>query len=252
MINPFYYSVGTRVRDTIFLDMFNIKKGDTILDVGCGLGYFTDLMSRQGASCVGIDLDKECIDYCQKNMQGDYQLCDINKLPFPDKTFDKVLCTEVLEHINHNGVVLDEIRRVVKDNGIIIVTTPCSSGMFGAFFKRIGHSSVDGNSREYHWHKGYTERELYKLLDKYDICPLRTEYTLVALTEIFMGITKIMVRAMRLKKIDSQANALDVEKTLIWKIYCKLFPAVLAMARAEQPLSKKLKGHMIVVKGIAR
>lgn len=251
-INPFKYSIGTRVRDKAFLSMLKPQKGDMILDVGCGLGYFTDMISHTGAECLGIDLDDKCIKYCQSNMRGEYRLVDINKLPFQDNYFDKVLCTEVLEHINHNGVVLDEIKRVIKNNGVIVVSVPCSEGIFGSLFKRIGHNHVDSNSREYHWHKGYNKEGISTLLEKHQINPDEFYYTLVAGTEVFMGLTKVIIRILRAKKIDSQANALDIEKTFLWKVYKQLFPSVLLLANLEQPLSRYIKGHMIIVKGILR
>lgn len=246
-INPFYYSVGTRVRDSIFLNTLKPQSDDKILDVGCGLGYFTDLLSRQGADCTGIDMDSRCIDYCTELMSGNYQIADATKLPFPNNHFDKVLCTEVLEHINNNGVVLDEIWRVLKDNGTLVTSVPCSEGIFGSLFKRIGHNSVEGNSREYHWHKGYTKGEIVELLREHRFTANSTHYTLVAGVEAFMGLTKIVIHILIAKKIDSQANALEVEHMRLWKVYCKLFPVIWAFARLEQPLSRVIKGHMIIV-----
>lgn len=250
IVNPFHYSVGSRVRVKPFLDMLEPATGDRILDVGCGLGYFSDMLSSDGAKCTGIDLDERCIEYCIKNMRGKYQIADVTKLPFSDNSFNKVLCTEVLEHIIENGVVLDEIIRVTRNGGTVVASTPCSSGIFKGWFKRIGHGSVENNSREYHHHKGYTEKGLGELLVKHNIQPVETYYTLVSLTEVYMAATKIVIQAMMKKKISSQANALDVLDTRVWKIYKWSFPAIMAMVNAEQPLSKYLKGHMIIMKGV--
>jgi len=248
--NPFYYSVGTRVRENIFQNMLKPSPENNILDVGCGLGYFTNMLSSNGTICTGIDLDKECIDYCQENMRGKYQVADVTKLPFLDNSFDKVLCTEVLEHIQENGVVLDEIVRVTQNHSIVVVSTPCSNGIFKGLFKRIGHSNIENNSREFHHHKGYTEKSLGELLIRHNILPVETYYTLVALTEIYMAVTKIIIQVMMKSKISSQANALNVLDTRIWKIHKWSFPAIIAMVNAEQPLSGKLKGHMIIMKGV--
>ena len=248
-VNPFHYSIGTRVRIEPIVKMLEPKPGENIIDVGSGLGYFTDLLAKSGAKCTGVDLDKLCISYCQKEMRGEYDISDVHCLPFPDNHFDKALCTEVLEHVNLNGKILEEIRRVVKKGGTLVVSVPCSEGIFGSFFKRIGHDSVDGNSREYHWHKGYTLESINQLLEQYNFKSIDHYYTLVAATEAFMGISKIVIRILRAKKIDSQANALEVNKTLLWKIYCRLFPLVLAGAWVERPLGKYIKGHMVVVKG---
>jgi len=250
MSNPFAYSIGSRVRDKPFLSMLRPEQGDNILDVGCGLGYFTDMLSSDGAKCTGIDLDERCIEYCQENMRGKYRVANVTDLPFADNYFNKILCTEVLEHIKENGVVLDEIVRVTKNSGIIVVSTPCSSGIFKGLFKRIGHSSVDSNSREYHHHKGYTAYQLGRLLARHNIKPVKVEYTLVAGTEIYMALTKIVIQAIMKDKISSQANALDVLDTKAWKIHKWSFPTIMKLVNLEQPLSKYLKGHMIIMKGV--
>jgi len=250
MSNPFAYSIGSRVRDKPFLSMLKPEQGDNILDVGCGLGYFTNMLSSDGASCTGIDLDERCIEYCQRNMRGEYRVADITELPFADNYFNKILCTEVLEHIDKNGVVLDEIVRVTKDGGTVVATTPCSSGIFKGLFKRIGHSSVDSNSREYHHHKGYTAEGLEDLLLDHNIFPVETQYTLVAGAEVYMAITKIVIQTIMKGKISSQANALDVLGTRIWKMHKWSFPAIMKLVNLEQPLSKYLKGHMIIMKGV--
>lgn len=248
--NPFYYSVGTRVRDRAFLKFLHPMQGEKILDVGCGLGYFAELLGKAGAELTGIDADDKCIDYCKANIKGEFRLEDIRNLPYADNYFDKVLCTEVLEHVNKNEEVLNEIKRVIKPYGTIVVSVPCSEGIFKAFFKNIGHNSVDGNSREYHWHKGYSYDEICHLLNRYQFATNGDrEYTLVAGVEAFMGLTKIVIRLLRAKKIDSQANAIEVEKTLLWKVYTRLFPVIWWFAKLEQPLSRYLKGHMIIVKG---
>jgi 2-polyprenyl-3-methyl-5-hydroxy-6-metoxy-1,4-benzoquinol methylase len=248
--NPFAHSVGSRVRAEPFMQMLSPQYGDNILDVGCGLGYFTDMLNSNGAVCTGIDLDEECIEYCLENMLGRYKIADVTKLPFRDNSFNKVLCTEVLEHVQENGVILDEIVRVTCDNGTVVVSTPCSSGMFKGLFKRIGHSNVDSNSREYHYHKGYTKDSLGELLLEHKILPVETHYTLVAWAEIYMALTKIVVQALMRQKIHSQANALRLTDTLAWKINCKTLPAVMSAIKLEQRLSNKLKGHMIIMKGV--
>lgn len=253
LANPFKYSVGTRVRDNIFKRMLQPGCGDRILDAGCGMGYFTDMLNN-GAYCIGVDLDRDCIHHCQQYMKGAYLSCDLHELPFPDNYFDKVLCTEVLEHIKDNGKVLDELHRVIKPGGIMVASVPCSEGVFGARFKNIGHSHVDSNSYEYHHHKGYNWHELAKLLGAHGFKVDDLDYTLVFGTEVFMGLTKAVVHRLQHKEIDSQTNALGISNgnSKLWRLYKGLFPLILLGARIEQPLAGVIKGHMLIMKGVAR
>lgn len=250
MINPFYYSIPTRVRDKAFIKMLQPAYKDKILDVGCGLGYFTNLLASRNALTDGIDIDKECIKYCRKYMHGRYRAGDIHELPYSNEYYDKVLCTEVLEHVNHNELILAQIYRVMKKGGILVASVPCSEGIFGKLFKNIGHNSVDENTYEYHWHKGYTKDELVKLLEENGFKYESHYYTLVAGTEMFTGISKVLIRILQAKKIDSQANALLIEKSLLWRIYTKIFPILWWFSKLEQPLGKIIKGHMIIVKAV--
>lgn len=248
--NPFHYSIGTRVRVDPFLKMLQPCQGDRVIDLGCGLGYFTNMIASRGATCVGMDLDGECIDYCSKYMMGIYHLGDITDIPYPDNSFNKVLCTEVLEHVEHNEKVLEEIKRVIEPGGILVVSVPCSEGVYKSLFKRIGHDSVDAGSREYHHHKGYTRGELTRLLESHGFSPGgEHEYTLINTTEIFMGVTKYVVRQLRHnRKIDSQANALDINRSLLWRVYKQFFPFLHYYAKVEQKLQRVMKGHMLIVK----
>lgn len=250
--NPFHYSIGTRVRNKPFVSMLLPQLGDKILDVGCGLGYFIEVMSQYGAKCTGIDVDDLCLAYCRDNISGAYFKVDLTKPPYPfsDSHFDKAICSEVLEHIKENDVILEELKRIMKPNGTLVVSTPCLDGVFGTLWKRIGHNSVNSNSHEYHHHKGYTEKTLSELLAKHSFVKQKTLYTMVFGVEAVMGISKVVVRKMQLKKIDSQANALNVDGMFLWKVYKRLFQFLFLYAKVEQPLAKVIKGHMIIMKGV--
>lgn len=250
--NPFRYSIGTIVRHDIIMDMLELCNSDVVLDVGCGLGYFTDMIAGYAPESMGIDIDFKCIAWCRENMKGNYRLVDLTDYPYPfkDNTFDKILCTEVLEHIQDNGAVLDELYRIIKPGGMLVVSVPCKEGMFKSYWKNIGHNYVDGNSREYHHHKGYTAQQLTNMMKYHKFIPGYYEYTMVAGIEIFMGITKILIHRMQLKKIDSQANALNVNGSILWKIYKGLFPLLELYAKAEQKTARRFKGHMIIMKGM--
>ncbi|MBI5928572.1 MAG: class I SAM-dependent methyltransferase [Chloroflexi bacterium] len=90
----------------------------SLLDVGCATkpyqAIFPDVTYYVGADWPKTLHDNNKIDV----------FADINSLPFPSETFDAVLCTEVLEHINNPKMALAEISRVLKYNGFLILSVP--------------------------------------------------------------------------------------------------------------------------------
>jgi ubiquinone/menaquinone biosynthesis C-methylase UbiE len=109
------------------------KKSKTILDIGCGNGYYCIELAKKGKSCVGIDPLKEIsLDIAKTNAKKENVKVKFiqgisEKLPFKDKTFDVVLLMSVLQHVNDQKKTLYEIRRVLKDNGFFILSVPLYS-----------------------------------------------------------------------------------------------------------------------------
>lgn len=97
-----------------------------ILDVGCGAGLkHTSLMNY--ATVFGIDVARKQIDFCRSHYGDTYFLVERGeRYPFPAGHFDAAIVSEVLEHIPKGDVpsFLAEIKRVLKNEGVIMVSTP--------------------------------------------------------------------------------------------------------------------------------
>jgi O-antigen biosynthesis protein len=111
-----YIFASTFVKDTI------------VLDAACGTGYGSSFLVENGASKVtGIDNSHEAIQYCNNNYSHsklDFKNADCTQLPFKDSTFDIVVSFETIEHLENTDKFLVETKRVLKNNGIFIVSTP--------------------------------------------------------------------------------------------------------------------------------
>jgi ubiquinone/menaquinone biosynthesis C-methylase UbiE len=95
-----------------------------VLDVGCGQSPYRFLLNPETTNYFGIDiLDAEKFDYANKEITP----FNGKDIPFPDEKFDCLLCTEVLEHVFEFEVLIGEMRRVLKNNGVGIVTIPWSA-----------------------------------------------------------------------------------------------------------------------------
>jgi SAM-dependent methyltransferase len=113
---------------TIF-DWVQPTDDSVILDMPCGRGFYLNML-RHVCNCtiVGAELDWDVILKAQRNVAhyGDIPLhrAKIEYLPYADNTFDAVIYSEILEHIDDDVRALQEAYRVLKPGGVVVVTVP--------------------------------------------------------------------------------------------------------------------------------
>jgi ubiquinone/menaquinone biosynthesis C-methylase UbiE len=111
-----------RIRTII--NFMEIAGSDAVLDAGCGEGYIF-LRLPQSRRRVGIDLSPTALEIAaRRNPDIEWIRGDVEKMPFDAATFDKVCCSEVIEHVLDPEAVLKELHRVVKPTGRVIITVP--------------------------------------------------------------------------------------------------------------------------------
>lgn len=110
------------------IEGLNPQQGDKILDLGCGTGYYLFLLSSLPVrlNLIGLDNDDRAVNEAKNFLSKKIKfiISDCHKLPFKDGTFDKVVASEVLEHLDDDLNALKEIRRILKPNGILVISTP--------------------------------------------------------------------------------------------------------------------------------
>lgn len=163
-----------------FLDPY-IKKGDKVLDLGCGNGRYYQYFKDKETEYIGIDNSEKLIEIAKKkHLFADFRTGDALNLPFPNNYFDKVVSIAVLHHIPSEKLrkkFMEEARRVLKDNGILVITVwnfhqkKEKKILFKySFLKLFGLSRLDFKDilepwgkkaeRYYHW---FSEKELVDL-----------------------------------------------------------------------------------------
>jgi 2-polyprenyl-6-hydroxyphenyl methylase/3-demethylubiquinone-9 3-methyltransferase len=109
------------------LDYLGPRPGERVLDCGCGLGWVLKVLDEL-YKCVlsGVDNDLERLRYAHRQLRPSITLttADITRLPYSDNAFDKVVLSEVLEHLPDDLAGLLEVRRVLKPDGAIAITVP--------------------------------------------------------------------------------------------------------------------------------
>jgi len=105
----------------------NITKNDKILEIGCGTGYFTKEIAKTGAQITAIDISPDLIEIAKKETYSflniNYKIENAYSMSFDDNSFDKVIGSSVLHHLEVDKA-LSEIYRVLKINGSIKFTEP--------------------------------------------------------------------------------------------------------------------------------
>jgi SAM-dependent methyltransferase len=115
-----------RRRAITLLDHLDLHDGDRVLDCGCGMGVYMMMMRRlRDVQIVGVDGDVGRLEWAEREgVAARLSRVDIHKLPFADNSFDKVLMTEVLEHLAEDRVALREVFRVLKPGGTLALSVP--------------------------------------------------------------------------------------------------------------------------------
>ncbi|WP_418026704.1 methyltransferase domain-containing protein [Paenibacillus sp. JJ1722] len=104
------------------------SKDKIILDAACGAGYGSKMMKSAGAAMVvGVDIDQDSVNNAKRTYHADninFMYGDVNKLPFKDETFDMVVSFETIEHIANGADWIKESARLLKEEGLFLVSTP--------------------------------------------------------------------------------------------------------------------------------
>jgi ubiquinone/menaquinone biosynthesis C-methylase UbiE len=131
------------------LRMLSPQDHENILDVGCGAGHILHRIGK--GKLYGIDLSPKMLSLTKSRL-GDgviLKKCNAESIEYPDRFFEKIICSEVLEHTLDPSTVIREIRRVAKAGGTVVLSIPneelidkiksilVRTGIFKLFFKNI-------------------------------------------------------------------------------------------------------------------
>jgi 2-polyprenyl-3-methyl-5-hydroxy-6-metoxy-1,4-benzoquinol methylase len=104
-------------------------KNKLVADIACGTGYGTRVVLEDGKAlkCIGVDIDEKAVLYAKKKhtVKGSEFICSsAENVHLESESFDVIVSFETLEHVHDETVLLGEFYRLLKPNGLLIISTP--------------------------------------------------------------------------------------------------------------------------------
>jgi glycosyltransferase involved in cell wall biosynthesis len=133
-----------------YLIASRLARGKKVLDLASGEGYGSNLLAGQAASVVGVDISREAVDHARSRYSSTpnlrFLVGDCSDVPLEAASFDVVVSFETIEHHDKHQAMMREICRVLKPNGLLVISSP----------DKYNYSVAPGYANEYH------VKELYR------------------------------------------------------------------------------------------
>lgn len=106
------------------------KKRGRILDIGCSTGFFLDVAKKNGWETFGIEISKDLAELAKKRYGLNVFIGTLDEINFASNFFDAVTMWDVIEHVENPMRTLCVVNRILKNDGIVIISTPNIDGLF--------------------------------------------------------------------------------------------------------------------------
>ncbi len=249
-MHPFKYIITSYFKVRIIKKLLCKENVDTLLDIGCGGGFMISQLINCFKKAIGVDMSKEAIEFAKKFSNHSFLVGDAQNLKFESNKFDCVISVDSFEHFPDDKKVINEVYRVLKKNGTLIIYTPCNEGLL-ANTKSAGlyHSDKNSFMIDYRY---YDKKSLEKLCKDSKFIVENISYHNIFIQEFLTQILKLFSSIFK-KKYDNQSDIYNFTSSLFYYFYKLLFPIIFLLVRAEEFIFEKfffgkIKGHRLVVK----
>lgn len=220
----------SRLSDRLLKAFEFVPKCVTLLDVGCGSGELSNEYLKKSKQVYGVDSSKKSIEVAKRKYPTiKFRLAPAERLPFEDNFVDVVVMTDVLEHVKDERKTLEEVYRVMKPKGTLILSAP-HKGMFRwmdpfnlKFLSPKLYRLWKGKQydvtifKKESWHRHYSLKEIRKLFEgKFEITKVHRGGLLIwpllwLIRDVF--ISKFTKGPSKLwNKLDGFLSSLDYER----------------------------------------
>lgn len=155
-----------------YYSVLPLVENKVVIDAACGEGYGSNIISGSAKSVTGLDISSDAVQFARSKYKDKENLCfevgSVSDLPFEDKSADVIVSFETIEHIPEElqSKFLIEIDRVLKDDGILIMSTP----------NKAVYSDLHDYHNEFHIKEFYKEEYLEFLHQKFSFVELYDQY----------------------------------------------------------------------------
>jgi len=136
-----------RIRGIMGREVNRFSKDISVLDVGCGIGNTLFALGANGfGNIVGFDVERQLVEYAKNSVPAAHVVvASAEEIPFRDGAFDCVICYDLLEHVLKPETVVENISRVLKQNGILYLSVANGYSINDVLF-RLGGRIIRGRS----------------------------------------------------------------------------------------------------------
>jgi 2-polyprenyl-3-methyl-5-hydroxy-6-metoxy-1,4-benzoquinol methylase len=169
-----------RSRVQFFLQHFDLKAEDTVVDVGCGSGIFLSEIAPKVKSAIGIDGSSEVVRYGQKHFSSQknvsIQQGSLGSTGLPPSTASVLLCAEVLEHLHDDEIpaILAHFHSLLKKGGRLFLTSPNERSLWPLMEWVLDHSKIIPKMADDQHVSHWTQAKFKRLLSEAGFSEVRT------------------------------------------------------------------------------
>ena len=113
-----------------------------VLDIGCATGGLLEHLRQKGWETTGVEICEPQAEYCRQKRNLDVRSLPLAENRFPSGSFDVVLASHLIEHLNDPAALLSEVSRILTPEGRFFVTTPNIAGFQARLFKSRWRSAI--------------------------------------------------------------------------------------------------------------